>query len=471
MKINTVCEDLPASDIPSFTEPECKPNDRYRPDTQGRFLWIKGTVNIPASMMESAYPLGLNISGKASMAAYIGGKEIGRNGTPHDRADREIPGLIDTIIPLNRALLHEGENEIVIAMSGHKGFLSLPNPIAVLAVGPFRDPTDYVLHRYLPALPLLGLLIAGSLYFGLLAYRHGDDRTNLLPPLIALFASMQMLTEISRGFVAYSYQFHDIRLALIILFATLGGTCLLAHVAARFARPQMRTIVFAGTLATLAVIYVTQSYDSKAAFALMTPAIMGAIISLVGIRKGLPRSKAYAATLTVGAFAIFKTTSDFLDVYFYYVVAALLLFLFFQQLQDMAAIKAQQAADQARTDRLELALAEARQKQVPSAVAVKTSGEVEMVQTEELVYCQGARDYVELVVTDGSRKLHGGSLTELEKSLPITFLRVHRSYIVNTRFVEKLERDASGSGTLSLSGGETIPVSRRIMPTVRKALS
>ena len=50
-------------------------------------------------------------------------------------------------------------------------------------------------------------------------------------------------------------------------------------------------------------------------------------------------------------------------------------------------------------------------------------------------------------------------------------LRVHRSHIVNTAFVDALERDPSGVGRLLLSNGAAVPVSRRIMPKVRSALS
>jgi DNA-binding LytR/AlgR family response regulator len=70
----------------------------------------------------------------------------------------------------------------------------------------------------------------------------------------------------------------------------------------------------------------------------------------------------------------------------------------------------------------------------------------------------------------GQTKLYNGGLTQLESELPPTFLRVHRSHIVNTAFVSALERDASGVGKLVLSNGAEAPVSRRIMPKVRNAL-
>ena len=64
-----------------------------------------------------------------------------------------------------------------------------------------------------------------------------------------------------------------------------------------------------------------------------------------------------------------------------------------------------------------------------------------------------------------------GTLAGLEEDLPETFLRVHRSHIVNTAFVSALEREPSGIGRLTLTNATDVPVSRRIMPKVRTALA
>ena len=78
---------------------------------------------------------------------------------------------------------------------------------------------------------------------------------------------------------------------------------------------------------------------------------------------------------------------------------------------------------------------------------------------------------MEVCFEDGRTVLYNGPLAALEESLPETFIRVHRSHIVNADFVQSLERDPGGAGRLYLAGGAAIPVSRRIMPAVRSALA
>ena len=138
----------------------------------------------------------------------------------------------------------------------------------------------------------------------------------------------------------------------------------------------------------------------------------------------------------------------------------------------MAASRARRIAAVAeeRSRQLELVLEQLRQRNTPQQLTIVSVGKIDRISVDRIECCNGADDYTELVLTDGSRILHNGSLAELERDLPATFLRVHRSHIVNTAFVVQLDREVSGTGRLMLSSGVTVPVSRRTMPKVRDAL-
>nr|WP_196139578.1 LytTR family DNA-binding domain-containing protein [Aliikangiella sp. G2MR2-5] len=88
----------------------------------------------------------------------------------------------------------------------------------------------------------------------------------------------------------------------------------------------------------------------------------------------------------------------------------------------------------------------------------------------DIFYCKASGDYVELYLKDKQMKLFSGSLKKLESELPSTFLRVHRSYLVNLDQVQSLISEAGG-GNLIMSNDEQVPVSRRLMPSVRSAVS
>ncbi len=69
---------------------------------------------------------------------------------------------------------------------------------------------------------------------------------------------------------------------------------------------------------------------------------------------------------------------------------------------------------------------------------------------------------------DGYHSTH--TLKKLEYELPKTFLRVHRSYIVNIPYIHHLSRDITANLLLTLKNGVSLPVSQTYMNHVRSTL-
>lgn len=73
-----------------------------------------------------------------------------------------------------------------------------------------------------------------------------------------------------------------------------------------------------------------------------------------------------------------------------------------------------------------------------------------------------AGNYVEVILTDGRRPLTRATLASVEAELaPHGFVRVHRSWLVNTARVRGLAPERSGDHRIELEGGLTAPLSRR----------
>lgn len=65
-----------------------------------------------------------------------------------------------------------------------------------------------------------------------------------------------------------------------------------------------------------------------------------------------------------------------------------------------------------------------------------------------------------------------GTLKDLEKELGNEVFRIHRSALVNLKYIERLESINSGSGhQIKFKGiDDVVPVSRRHLPSLRKKL-
>lgn len=104
------------------------------------------------------------------------------------------------------------------------------------------------------------------------------------------------------------------------------------------------------------------------------------------------------------------------------------------------------------------------------SLAVRSAGRIDLARVADIVSLSGADDYVEVALTDGRRLLHDASLDELEKRLPQSFIRAHRSHIVNAKHVKSARTLGAGRRILTMSDGDEIPVSRRRGEDVVKAL-
>lgn len=61
-------------------------------------------------------------------------------------------------------------------------------------------------------------------------------------------------------------------------------------------------------------------------------------------------------------------------------------------------------------------------------------------------------------------------LKELQQRLPESFLRIHRSYIVNVAFIDRIIRDFSSNLLVLLQDGTELPISQTYTADVRNAL-
>lgn len=91
---------------------------------------------------------------------------------------------------------------------------------------------------------------------------------------------------------------------------------------------------------------------------------------------------------------------------------------------------------------------------------VKDGRSTHLVNMAEIKYIRSADNYVEVHVKE-KPLLMRQSLSKLEKQLdPGTFLRVHRTAIVNRHFISALKRTPNGEFELVMSDDVTLPMSR-----------
>lgn len=427
-------------------------------------------MNLEKTRGPNGEPLALFVLAKMASKFYLNGQFVGANGTPGLDAATEKLGLMDAQLYPPQSLFRVGENEVVFLASSHSGLLRLARPVHAIAISASASAQDIALRRYWPSLLSLGLFILGSLYFGVLAVISAQQLQALILSLIFGFAAAQLTTEVLRGLVAYPYPVHDIRLIIIVVFSAGFGLTFLLHILLTFKGRDIAATMAGTAIILLFGVILPSGYDTKAAMAMLLPLLVGLVLTAYWTYRRHRRALRYFVSLLAFVVAIFMFPSLFLDVIFFYFVSALLFFLTVEQAFISTREAEKRRIEEARANKLELALELASERKSTSVVIVKASGKIEHIAIDQISYCAGADGYSEINLQSGREVLHGATLAELEQTLPKTFLRVHRSYLVNTACVKSLTRDPAGTGTLILTNGSLVPVSRRTMPLVRQAL-
>lgn len=438
---------------------------------QKREIWLYAELTVPDELLQGDKPLGLFLYGKAATRIYLNDEFLGSNGQPGPNKETETPGQMYSVTYIPTKRITKGKNKLALHMSSHHGWWNLKTPIHAAVVETYADPTSLNLENYWPTLLPLGILLLGAIYMGFLTISRRDHWSISLLPMMSLIAAIQLFAETYRAFSAYLYPVHDIRLAVILVCSTLFGIALFAHVIWTLGvNHKIRTFALS-VMITLSGVIMLDGFDTKSTAGFLIPTLLGLALSVYKAANNQPHARPLAITLLVFLSAILLFPWQFLDVTFFYILAGLLIILFINEAQAALDEHKVRLLEQSRADKLQAILDQKQEHDKSGSIKVGSAGKIELVQLSDIVYCKGAGDYVELVLKGHRSILHSDRISELEKTLPSVFLKVHRSYIVNTSLILTLERKQSGVGELALKENHRVPVSRRIMPSVRNRLA
>lgn len=434
---------------------------------QGRQAVLARTITIRPDALPLARPMTVRLIAMASAEVRWNGVVIGRNGVPGPDAASEVPGRFVASFLVPAQLVRPGDNLVEARLSAHHLWLPVHRVVHLFAVGPYEGEELPGLGDYLPALLALGALAGAGIYFGV-AWASDRDKGARLLTLIALTGMAQLLAEVSRAFVAYTYPWHLARVTLVALLAAATGLLVAAYAARRFA-PEWRRPVLLGTASAAAVsLVLIPYYDLKAISAILA----GAVALAVCARRGRGRRgarAALAAALAAPALIAWQLTG-FLDRAWFLLLAAALVAAVAEQVSSLRRARAERDAETRRAAALAERLARAEQAGEP-VLALKDGARTHRVVERDILYLRAADDYCEAVLADGRVLLVTMTLAKLLATLPPRFVRVHKSYAVGRGRVAGMAPKPGGGRLLTLTDGSEIPVGRAYAGAVAEAFS
>jgi DNA-binding LytR/AlgR family response regulator len=396
------------------------------------------TFDLSADIIGAA-PLGLRLSGPYSATARWNGEVIGGKGIPAWNGDLEQPGPIDAEIAVPNALLRAGTNTLVLDLSSQAfdSGGSIINGPEGLSVRPYSADARRPLHTY-----LVPLILIGGLAFALvLLMRRPQSRW-----LAAFIAAVLIvaIAEVSRALINYPYPFHAARAAVQF------GGCLVAAIALPFlAASERRTDGSMIALIGAGAIFVAlaaPAADPRAATVLAFGAALALCSSIADAIERRPGAiQTSLALVLLMVFAVVDAR-QFLDRTLY--IAALPLIFALAPRRTVTAPQIEPL------ERLVVGSAKRRR--------IVPFGQVKAV--------HAADKYSEFELTSGDRVLDEGALSAWSERLPSSFVRTHRSHIVNAARVSAILVLGPGKYAVEMDDCTQIPLSRSRVTALRQRI-
>ncbi|MEL6534912.1 MAG: LytTR family DNA-binding domain-containing protein [Bacteroidota bacterium] len=110
------------------------------------------------------------------------------------------------------------------------------------------------------------------------------------------------------------------------------------------------------------------------------------------------------------------------------------------------------------------ALAQEQSAMEEDFITVTSNRQPIRLRLDRIRYLESLSDYVKIHLLEGEPVSTKATISSFEESLPEPFLRIHRSYVVNTACVDRFTRDKV------LLQDQALPVSRKYLPVVRQRL-
>lgn len=119
-------------------------------------------------------------------------------------------------------------------------------------------------------------------------------------------------------------------------------------------------------------------------------------------------------------------------------------------------------------DDLLLSLRSERKGPYESHIFVQKSEKLFNQPVEEIIYLEASGDYT-IISTKNDQFVSSSGIGKLEEIMnPETFIRVHRSTIINLNYLKEIERHFNGGMVVKMQNGKSFPVSRTYAKLIRK---
>jgi hypothetical protein len=226
-------------------------------------VWLRARLDLREMKRTPGHPLAIYWGAMASHELWWDGVLLGKGGVVGHSKESEVPGPIEAHYQIPDALATPAVHTVLLRTSAfHRGFHPR-NGYWTMGVADYDALLKALTHSANRAMiALSGIVLTGVFAFALFWVAR-RDRSFLLLGTLCLTAAALLIAEAWRPLFGYTYDWHIVRLRVVVLASWLVGVQLVALVVTRFPHRHGRWLLLGTVIAASIAPFTMRAWDPK----------------------------------------------------------------------------------------------------------------------------------------------------------------------------------------------------------------
>jgi hypothetical protein len=238
-------------------------SDLQAVDAGEGLVWLRARVTLAEGQVPPGRPTGIYFGALASHELFWDGVRIGRGGVVGASPAEEVPGPVEAHYQVPDALAGPGDHVVAIRTSAHHRRFEPTSGYWTLLVGEYdRLARGEGARAWLALGSLAGMVVTGAFALAMFWINRGDTPFLMLA-LLCVSASLLLVAEQWRPLVGYTYDWHLLRLVVVMGFTAATSMQLLWLLVVRFPHANGRRMLGAGAALAAVAWLLARGWDDK----------------------------------------------------------------------------------------------------------------------------------------------------------------------------------------------------------------
>jgi len=264
---------------PSFDDENWAKHQQGDTSFSERNYWYRFHVSVLERLpSDQATEIFFHVLGSSEV--YWDGKLINRNGVIGHNKQDEIAGKIDSVIVIPSNLYTQGKHVIAIRISRyHQSLIERTGLRYDLSIGAYGQTNTQHTGRALVPIITLGATLVIACYFAILFFLSFKKVNFLLFSLCSFSVALMLTAETWRGIVGYTYEWHTLRLQIVLTSAALIALFLPWFIQNHFKLKKAITPLFVYSIGIVIFSNINLHYDFRATILLLIGLVVALFIA------------------------------------------------------------------------------------------------------------------------------------------------------------------------------------------------